>query len=155
VVDLSFEAAGWWSYAMVFIAAATPVIEVLVVIPTAIVAGLHPVPTTALALAGNLSTVAVAVLAGDRLVGWWRRRRPRPAERSGGRSERARRLARRWGVPALALLAPISTGSHIAALAALATGAARRRVLCWMAAGLAVWATATGVAAALGTGLFR
>jgi Ca2+/H+ antiporter, TMEM165/GDT1 family len=154
-MESTFEAGSWWAYTMVFIAAATPVLEVLVVIPTAILAGLSPVPTALLALAGNLSTVALVALVGDRAIAWRRRRRPERTEQPSRRSERARALSQRWGVPGLAFLAPVTTGTHIATLAALATGAGTRRVLQWMAVGLVVWAVAAAFAAAAGLAAFR
>jgi uncharacterized membrane protein len=153
-MELSFDGGTWWSYVLVFLAAATPVLEVLVVIPAGLLAGLDPVATTVVALAGNLSTVVLVAVAGDRLLGWWRRRRPASRERSTRRSQRARELAQRWGVPGLALLAPITTGTHVATLGALAIGDATSRVLRWMAAGLAVWAVAVAVATVAGLGLF-
>ena len=65
-MELTFDGGGWWPYVVVFLAAATPVLEVLVVIPAGVLAGLSPAPTAIIALAGNLSTVAlVAVGAGD------------------------------------------------------------------------------------------
>jgi Ca2+/H+ antiporter, TMEM165/GDT1 family len=153
-VELSFEAGSWWSYLLVYLAAATPVLEVLVVIPAAVLAGMPPVPVALIALAGNLTTVALAVVAGDRLLDRWRDRRPDRSTEPGRRSERARRTAQRWGVPGLAFLAPATTGTHIAALAALAVGAGRQRVLRWMAAGLAAWAAAAAAATALGLQVF-
>lgn len=152
-MELAFEAGSWWSYVLVFLAAATPVIEVLVVIPAGVLAGMPPVPTALVALAGNLSTVVLVVAAGDRILGWWRRRRPAKDAGPSRRSERARDLARRWGVPGLAFLAPVTSGTHIAAVAALATGAGTRRVLVWMAVGLTVWAAAVATAAAYGIDL--
>lgn len=154
-MELTFDAGSWWSYALVFLAAATPVLEVLVVIPTAVLAGLSPVPTTLIALAGNLSTVVLIVVAGDKIFAWRRRRHPERGQQASRRSQRARELARRWGVPGLALLAPVTTGTHIAALAALATGAATRRVLLWMTAGLAVWAVTAAIATAAGLEALR
>lgn len=162
-MELSFEAGSWWSYVVVFAAGATPVLEVLVVIPAGILAGMPAAPTALVAVAGNLSTVALVALAGDRLLGWWCRRRPRPEPEPGSgvaaepsrRSQRARELAQTWGVPGLAFLAPITTGTHIATVAALATGAARQRVLRWMAVGIAAWSAAVAVAAAAGLDLFR
>ena len=155
---MTFDAGSWWSYLLVFAAAATPFVEILVVIPAGIIAGLHPVPVTALALAGNLLTVAGAVFLGDRVLKWWRARR---AERGHARrphrrrsAERALRIARRWGLPALGLLAPITTGSHAAAFAALAIGGTRRRVFVWMAVGLVAWAVATAAVATLGVDFF-
>jgi uncharacterized membrane protein len=155
VVELAFDAGSWWPYALVFLAAATPVVEVLVVIPAAVLAGMPPVPTTLLALAGNLGTVVLVGVAGDRAMSWWRRRRPGRSERTSRRSRRARELAQRWGVPALAFLAPVTTGTHIATLAALATGATTTRVLRWMTVGLAVWAAAVAVVAVLGMAALR
>jgi uncharacterized membrane protein len=155
-VELSFGAGGLWSYLAVFVAAATPVVEILVVIPAAILAGLPPGPTAAVAVAGNLATVVVVVMAGDRLASWWRRRRPRPDPAPPSRrARRARRLASRWGVAGLALLAPVTTGTHIAALGALALDRDRRRVLAWMGAGIVLWAVAVTVASALGVGFLR
>lgn len=154
-MELGLDAGSWWSYALVFLAAARPAVEVLVVIPAAVLAGMPPVPTTLLALAGNLSTVVVVALAGDKVIAWRRRRQPQWAEKGNRRAQRAGQLARRWGVPGLALLAPLTTGTHIATLAALATGAATRRVLQWMIAGLAVWAVTAVVATVAGMEVFR
>jgi uncharacterized membrane protein len=151
VVELTFEAGSWWSYVLVFLAAATPVLEVLVVIPAGVISGMPPVTTALVAAAGNLSTVALVALAGDRILGWWRQRRPdQDDDRPSHRSQRARDVARRWGVPGLALLAPLTTGTHIATVAALATGSDTRRVLRWMAVGVAVWSAAAAAATAAG-----
>lgn len=158
-MDVTFDAGSWWSYLLVFVAAATPFVEILVVIPAAIIAGMHPVPVTVVALTGNLLTVAGAVFLGDRFLRWWRERRAerghpsRPHRRRS--AERALRIARRWGLPALGLLAPITTGSHAAAFAALAIGGTRRRVMVWMTVGLVPWAAVTAVIAVLGVGFFR
>lgn len=154
-MEVAFDDGAWWAYLLVFVAAAIPVIEVLVVVPAGILAGLAPVPVVALALAGNLTTVALVVVAGDRLATWWRARRAGIPRADHPRAVRARHLARRWGVPGLGLLAPLTTGSHLAAIAALATGAGQRRVLIWMTAGLVVWAVAVAVATTLGVGWFR
>lgn len=154
-MELSFEAGSWSSYVLVFVAAAIPVLEVLVVIPAAVLAGMPAGPTTALAFAGNLSTVLLVGVAGDRLLRWWRARRPAREHPPSRRSERARELAQRWGVPGLAFLAPLTTGTHIATVAALTTGATTKRVLAWMAVGLAVWAIAVAVVTVAGFAAFR
>lgn len=154
-MELTFEAGSWWSYLLVFLAAATPVVEVLVVIPAGVLAGMPPVPTALVAVAGNLSTVVLVAVTGDRILGWWRRRRPeKDGNEPSRRSQRARELAQRWGVPGLALLAPLTTGTHIATIAALATGSDTRRVLRWMTGGLLLWATAAAAATAAGLDLF-
>ena len=156
-MELAFEAGSWWSYVLVFLAAATPVVEVLVVIPAGVLAGMPPVPTAIVAVVGNLSTVILVAVAGDKLLAWWRRRRHRSApdgQAPSRRAQRARELARRWGVPGLALLAPLTTGTHIATIAALATGSEPRRVLVWMTGGLVFWATAVAAVTVAGLDVF-
>jgi uncharacterized membrane protein len=153
-MELTFEAGSWWSYVLVFLAAATPVLEILVVIPGGMLAGMAPVPTALVAVAGNLATVVLVAVAGDRILVWWYRRRPVKDDQPSARGQRARAIAQRWGVPGLAFLAPITTGTHVATVAALATGSDTRRVLRWMAVGLVVWAVAITVATATGIDVF-
>lgn len=164
-METMLEPGSWWSYVVVFLAAATPVIEVLVVIPAGILAGMPAGPTAAVAVAGNLTTVVAVAFAGERTSGWWRARRAARAVEAGDpvaadapprrdRSGRARELARRWGVPGLALLAPITTGTHIATVAAVAAGNDVRRVLRWMTGGLVAWSAAAAIATSTGLGFF-
>lgn len=73
------------------------------------------------------------------------------------RGRRARRLLDRWGLPGLAALAPVTVGTHLAAVVLATAGIDARRVAVWMLAGLAVWtvalaAVAAGAVAALGPG---
>ncbi|MFP4235316.1 MAG: small multidrug efflux protein - like protein, partial [Nitriliruptoraceae bacterium] len=58
------------------------------------------------------------------------------------------------GFPGLGLLGPLTTGSHLAAVAALATGAGQRRVLVWMAIGLVVWGLVVATATSAGLAWF-
>lgn len=153
-MELTFSGGGVWPYVVVFVAAAIPVLEVLVVIPAGVLAGLSPVPTAIVAFAGNLTTVVLVAFVGDRLVRWWSARRPAKERSTRSKSRRARELLRRWGVPGFAFVAPLTTGTHVATLAALATGAEIRRVLRWMAAGLLVWSVAAAAITAAGLDVF-
>lgn len=153
-MELTFDGGGWWAYVLVFLAAATPVLEVLVVVPSGVLAGLSPGLTVVVAVAGNLATVVLVAVAGDRLLAWWRRRRPAAGAEPSARSRRGGELVRRWGVPGLAFLAPLTTGTHVGTVAALAFGAPRRRVLLWMSAGVVVWASVAAFATATGVDIF-
>lgn len=137
---------GLWAYLAVAVAAATPWLEILLVIPPAIGIGLDPAAVGALAFAGNFAPVVAIAAAYDRLA--TRLRRTRSA--SGGRAQRARRLLARYGMPGLALLGPLVTGIHLATVLGLATGAPRRRVVGWMGASLLLWAAGLTVASTLG-----
>lgn len=60
------------------------------------------------------------------------------------------RVWHRYGLPGLALLAPVITGVHLATVMALALGTPRQRVVWWMTASLALWAVVTAVVTAAG-----
>ncbi|GGI04771.1 small multi-drug export protein [Egicoccus halophilus] len=144
-------------YLGVFVAAAIPWLEVLLVVPAGIVAGLPTVPVVVVAAAGNAATLLPLVFGGDRLRAWWRARRGRddarptaPEDDGGGRIGRARQLFERYGLPGLAAVGPLLTGVHVAAVVALAAGARRRPTAVWLVAGLAVWAVLAAVATELG-----
>lgn len=146
------------AYLTVLAAAATPWLEVLFVVPAGVVAGLPALPVVVVASVGNIATLVPVVLLGDRIRARWRRRRVGPSgDGEGhddgfreGRLQRARQLLERFGLPGLAVLGPLLTGVHVAGLAALATGADRRRVLWWLSLGVAVWSMVLGVLAELG-----
>lgn len=134
----------------VFVAAATPWLEVLFVIPPAILAGLNPALTALVAFAGNLLTVLLVI------YGWeaWTRRRaagaaaqPAPGSR---RRQRAEHLMARYGVPGLALCGPILTGVHLAAVIAVGLGARRAPLVGWMSVSLAAWTLVVTVLSVVG-----
>lgn len=132
------------AYGAVFLAAAVPWLEVLIVVPAAILAGLDPWWTALAAFTGNFLPLLAIVHAGR----WWPRRwtpRARPVPAS-GRARRGRQLADRYGVPGLALAGPLLIGAHLATILALACRAPRAAILAWMGAGLLLW---TGLATVL------
>lgn len=168
------------AYALVFVAAATPWIEILLVIPGGVAAGLQPVVVGLVAFAGNALPVVAVVVAYERFVSW-RRRRSRerapvdaepgtadgaygspacasgPQGRGRGRTRRRERAARirdRYGIPGLALLGPLTVGIHFATGFAVALGGGRRTVIVWMTASLAAWTVVLTAASALGYGIF-
>ncbi|MGY6500272.1 MAG: small multi-drug export protein [Acidimicrobiales bacterium] len=138
-------------YVLVFLGAAVPLLEMVLVIPAGIAAGLSPVPVGIVAFAGNLSTVVAVIYGLDEVLRRRARRSGRRARRPERRSVmRARRLVERVGVPGLALVAPVTTGAHIAAAVALGLGGSRRSVTVWMSVGLAVWAVVAVVVSVAG-----
>jgi Ca2+/H+ antiporter, TMEM165/GDT1 family len=145
------EASG---YLAVLLAAATPWVEVLFVVPIGIAAGLDPVGVAAVAFVGNAVPVVAIVVAGDRLLSWWERRRRRAARKS-RRAERGRQLLQKYGIPGLALLGPLFTGAHLAAVIAAVLRPRRTRLIAWMCGSLAVWTAGLAVFAAVATELVR
>jgi UPF0716 family protein affecting phage T7 exclusion len=65
---------GALGYALVFLLAAIPLVEVLLVIPTAVALGLNPALVALAAFAGNLATVVLVIVSSDRALALVRRR---------------------------------------------------------------------------------
>src|SRR5690625_568618 len=98
------SAAQWWVLLGAFVGGAIPWLEAIIVIPAGILAGGPPVAVVALAVIGNLLTVWLTAVFGERLRAWWGRRRA--ARRS------------RADAPASAAAAAASAASDAAASAA-------------------------------------
>jgi len=138
---------------VVFLLAAIPWWEILLVIPPAIGLGLNPVLVGLLAFLGNVLPVYLIVATHERVTAWLERRREKKGEKA-KRSKRASRLFDRYGLGGLALAAPVLTGIHLATVIALMLGAPPRRVAGWMTLSLAVWSVALVVASVVGFDLF-
>lgn len=145
-------------YLTVFVMAATPWVEILVVIPFGIGVGLNPVAVGLFSFAGNSLPIYLIVVGFERLNAWWARRRGHflvnPGDESwqSGRRARAMNILRRYGVPGLALSGPILIGAHLAAVITLLVGAPHRRIIAWMTFSLAVWTVAITIASYFGIG---
>ncbi|MFP8951850.1 small multi-drug export protein [Natrialbaceae archaeon A-arb3/5] len=147
------EASGFFQYLLVFVFAAIPLVEILVVIPIAIGLGLDPVATGAAAFTGNVASVYAIVFAHHRLARWWRARRGKTDGESSDRYARARRVWDRYGLPGLSFGGPILTGVHIAAIAALVAGSRTRAVVGWMTISIGAWTVVLVAASAFGLSL--
>lgn len=145
-------------YLTVFALAATPWVEILVVIPFGIGVGLNPFGVALFSFAGNTVPIYLIVVGFERVNVWWARRKGsflvNPGDESwqSGRRARAMDVLRRYGVPGLALAGPILIGAHLAAVITLLVGAPRRRIIVWMTASLAAWTVAITVASYFGIG---
>jgi len=145
-------------YILVFIMAAVPWMEILVVIPLAVAYGLHPPGVVLTAFIGNALPIWVIIYTYHRWMAWRKKknrcRLPKghnltPENYSSGTDNRGRRLAKkiwdRYGLPGLALVGPIATGIHLAVLLALAAKSPPHATVFWMTTSLALWSTGLGV----------
>lgn len=141
-----------WSFlGGLFLGGALPWLEAIVVIPVGVLAGLPPVLVVLFAVTGNLLTVGLAAIFGERLRNWWTTRRstrdetttknpdPVKLERRHRRRARIKRVMDRWGILGLAVLGPIGLGTQFSALAAVALGAGARQTIIWVGAGTVAW----------------
>jgi Ca2+/H+ antiporter, TMEM165/GDT1 family len=145
-------------YLTIFVMAATPWIEILVVVPFGIGIGLNPVLVALFSFAGNMIPIYFIVVGFERLNHWWARRRGKylvnPSDDSwqSGQRARALRVLRRYGVPGLSLLSPILIGAHLGAVITLLLKAPKNRIIAWMTASIAIWTVVLTIASWAGFG---
>ena len=124
-------------------------LDVWVGIFTGVALGLHPVLSGVVSVVSALVGVTLVVLAGERLQGRIYRSR-----RLARRRERIERVWKRYGIPGVALQAPLLTGPLLATVLALGLGAPPRPLLGWMVASIVLWGVVLTGAAALGLSVF-
>ena len=129
--------------------AAAGALDVWVGIITGLALGLSPASSGAVSIAGAVAGVTLVVAAGGRLQHLIYRSR-----RLAKRRERIERVWERYGIPGVALQAPLLTGPLLATLLALALGAPARPLLLWMLASVVLWGAVLAGAAALGFSMF-
>lgn len=131
----------YWEYAVLFLMAAIPWIEIVVVIPLGIAGGLSPVAVSILAFTGNLLTILLLIALYKKWTEWRERRREEKGitKKTSKRKERAKKIWERYGLPGLALIGPFFVGTHLTAVMGLALGSRKNLVTAWMTFSLLVW----------------
>ncbi len=127
--------------------AAAGALDVWVGIVTGLALGLSPTLSGAVSVASAIAGVTLVVALGGRLRDLIYRSR-----RLAKRRERIERVWERYGIPGVALQAPLLTGPILATL--LALGAPPRLLLLWMLASVVFWGAVITGAAALGFSMF-
>jgi hypothetical protein len=125
--------------------AAAGALDVWVGIITGVALGLSPILSGTVSIASAVVGVTLVVVAGERLQGRIYRSR-----RLAKRRERIERVWKRYGIPGVALQAPLLTGPLLASVLALGLGAPPRTLLYWMLASIVLWGVVLTGAAALG-----
>jgi hypothetical protein len=130
--------------------AAAGALDVWVGIITGVALGLSPALSGAVSIASAIVGVTLGVAAGGRLQQLIYRSR-----RLAKRRERIERVWKRYGIPGLALQAPLLTGPILATLLALTLGAPPRPLLLWMLASVVIWGVVLTGGVALGFSIFQ
>ena len=129
--------------------AAAGALDVWVGIIAGVALGLSPTLSGAVSIASAVVGVTLVVVAGERLQHLVYRSR-----RLAKRRERIERVWKRYGIPGVALQAPLLTGPLLATVLALGLGAPPRTLLYWMLASIVLWGVVLTGAAALGLSVF-
>lgn len=143
-----------YEYLLVFLGAAIPWFEIALVIPLGIIWGLSPFWVMVVAFVGNMLTVLALIIGFDRFQDWYNKRQEAKGKTQNKKSERAKRIWNKYGLPGLALLGPILIGTHIAAFIGMTLGATKRNTTVWLTISIAVWTLAFGILTALGFDFF-
>lgn len=143
-----------FEYLLVFLGAAIPWFEIALVIPLGIVWGLSPFWVMVVAFVGNMVTVLALIIGFDRFKVWYTNRQEAKGKTQNKRSERAKRIWNRYGLPGLAMLGPILIGTHIAAFIGMTLGATKKNTTIWLTISIAAWTLAFGILTALGFDFF-
>ena len=130
--------------------AAAGALDVWVGIITGVAVGLSPALSGVVSIASALAGVTLVVALGARLQQLIYRSRHLAKRR-----ERVERIWKRYGIPGLALQAPLLTGPILATLLALTLGAPPRPLLLWMLASVVFWGVVLTGGVALGFSIFR
>ena len=85
---------------------------------------------------------------------WLSKRRQGKEEKESKRSERAKKIWNKYGLPGMLLLGAVLIGTHIAAFIGMTLGASKRQTTIWSAISIALWALVFGVLTALGFDFF-
>lgn len=143
-----------WEYFLVFLGAAIPWLELALVIPLGIVTGLNPFWVVIVGFVGNMVTVMALIIGYERFNLWLSKRREGKEQKESKRSDRAKKIWNKYGLPGMLLLGPVLIGTHIAAFIGMTLGASKRQTTIWSVISIALWAIAFGVLTAFGFDFF-
>lgn len=143
-----------YEYFLVFLGAAIPWFEIALVIPLGVIWGLSPFWVMLLAFIGNMVTVLALIIGFDKFKDWHNKRQEAKGKMQNKRSERAKRIWNKYGLPGLAMLGLILIGTHIAAFIGMTLGATKKNTTIWLTISIALWTLAFGILTALGFDFF-
>ena len=146
-----------YQFGIVFIVAATPWLEIWLAIPAGLVMGLNPIACFVAGVSGNFLPLVGIIMVYPRTREWFFNWLMKEAEGKPVSSKRQRfnSLWQKYGLPGVALTAPITLGAHLATILILLLGSTGSRVLIWMAVSLILWGAGTTVISYYGIETFR
>jgi uncharacterized membrane protein len=137
-------------YLLVFLGAAIPWLEIAIVIPLGIIAGLSPFWVMFVAFFGNMLTVVPLIIAFEKIQKWYKRRKKKRKRNNDAKMERGRKLMNKYGLPGLSILGPLVIGTHIAVIIGMSLGASKYWTTVWMTASIGIWTLVFGIGTVVG-----
>lgn len=139
-------------YFLVFLGAAIPWMEVALVIPLGIIAGLSPFWVTLIAFVGNMLTVVPLVVGFEKFQAWSknRRKKKKKIRSHSQKTDSGRKIWNKYGMPGLSLLGPLITGTHFAVIIGMSLGASKHWTMVWITISISLWSLVFGIGTVFG-----
>lgn len=136
----------FWQWLAIMLAGAIPFVESYFAGPLGILAGVNPVVAIAAAIAGNIISMVLFVLFGDKI----RKMRHQEDEPLTKRRQKLKDRFDKFGVPGVSLLGQTLLPSQITSAAMVSFGADRNKVIFWQVLSIILWGIGFGLLAIAG-----
>ncbi|MDQ0229048.1 small multi-drug export protein [Metabacillus malikii] len=156
MIEWAQEANIFIQYIVLFLLALAPWMDVSIIVPLGIVWGLPAISVSVVAFFGNFLLLFLLGIFFKQIDKWRENRKQKKGIINPTKKEkRSREIWEKYGIPGLALLAPIFVGTDIAAIIALTFGSSKIYVVGWMTFSLAVWTIVFAVGSVYGFSLLN
>jgi uncharacterized membrane protein len=156
LIEWAQDANIYIQYVVLFLFAAAPWMDVSIIVPLGIVWGLPPIGVSIVAFSGNFLLILLLGIFFKKIDRWRKNRKQKKGIQNLTKKERrSREIWEKYGIPGLALVAPIFVGTDIAAIIALTLGSSKTRVVGWMTISLAVWTIVFAIGSVYGFSLLN
>ncbi|OUJ18355.1 putative membrane protein [Methanonatronarchaeum thermophilum] len=143
--EIITQSYGAWQYILIFILAATPWIEILIVVPAGIIAGLNPYLVAITASLGNIIPIYIIIYGYNKLENWWKKNIHTNQQEKTKKFKKQRKKAikywEKYGILGLAIISPALIGIHLATIVALTIGSNKNKLALYMTLSIIGWTT--------------
>lgn len=151
MIEWADQAGAMWQYVVLFLLAFAPFFDVSIVVPLGILWGLSPIGVAIVSFFGNFVLLVLLGIFFRQYTKWRTQRRLKQGITEPSKAEtKSRKIWEKYGIPGLALVAPVFVGTDIAAVLALTFGSSRTKVMSWMTFSLILWTIIFTVSAKYG-----
>lgn len=135
-----------WQWVAVMLAATIPFVESYVAAALGVAAGVPTTVSIIAAIIGNIISMVLLVLFGERIRSW-RKLDDKPPSK---RHEKTKRFFDKYGVIGVSLLGQTVLPSQITSMTMVTFGVNKQKVIFWQVISIIIWGVAFGLLASLG-----
>jgi uncharacterized membrane protein len=140
MIEWADQAGAMWQYIVLFLLAFAPFLDVSIIVPLGVLWGLSPLGVGIISFLGNFLLLVLLGIFFRQYAKWRTQWRLKQGITQPSKTEtKSRKICDKYGIPGLALVAPVFVGTDIAAVLALTFGSSRAKVMSWMTLSLVLW----------------